>query len=190
MLSVWHSARILTAAYFVVVSRALTRPFGELSTFPAALYTRRIGRATLSMVVGGAVVAVAVVLGLIFFVLPGLFFAACFLFFIFAVGVEDRGVVGGLKRSWGLSQGNRLRLVALVFFAGLVGSVVGAVPAIFQAAGEPVVGQLVAVVINSLLFVVIYGVMAAAYLQAGGSRRGPGSAGGTASTSGALDSSW
>lgn len=59
---------LLNTVYFVTLSRALTRPVRELSSFPSELYTRRIGRATLSMLVGGAV-----------------------------VGVENHGIVGALR---------------------------------------------------------------------------------------------
>lgn len=40
------------------------------------------------MLVGGFVVGLAVIIGSIFLVLPGIFLSVCFLFFIFAVGVE------------------------------------------------------------------------------------------------------
>jgi hypothetical protein len=162
---------LLSTVYFVILSRALTRPRDALSTFPAELYTRRIGRATVSMFVGGVVVSFSVTLGLALLILPGVFLAACFLFFIFAVSVEDRGVVGALKRSWALSRGNRLRLAAVVFFAGAIGAVTGGAGSLLQLAGTPVVADLVSVVLNSVLFVVLYGIIAAAYLQVGGETR-------------------
>jgi len=160
------SARSLfTAVYFVMVARAFTRPRAELSSFPSSLYTRRIGRATLSMLVGGILVFITVIFGLVFFVLPGIFLAASFMFFIFAIGVEDRGVIGGLKRSWGLARGNRLRLGLFVFLVGILGGILGIPSAIFQAAEAPVIGDLVTAFVNSLSFTVIYGIMAAIYVQ-------------------------
>jgi hypothetical protein len=156
---------LFTPIYFVVVARAFARPRAELSSFPAPLYTRRMGRATLSMLVGGIFVSIAVVIGSVFFFLPGIFLAACFLFFIFAVGVEDRGVLGGLKRSWGLARGNRLRLGVFVFLLGVMGAIVGIPSTVFQAAGEPLIGNLITVFANSVIFVFVYGIMAAMYLQ-------------------------
>ena len=156
---------VFTALYFVLVARALVRPHSQLSSFPSELYTHRIGRATLSMFAGGVVVFFAVAIGLVFLILPGLFVAASFLFFMFAIGVEDRGALAGLGRSWELSRGNRLRLVLLAVLIGLGGAVVGAIPTLLQQAGAPVAGDLLSVVLNGTLFTFVYGIMAAAYLQ-------------------------
>lgn len=158
-------ALILSAVYFVVVSRALTRPIAELSTFPSELYTRRVGRATLSMLVGGIIVGFSVVIGMVLFILPGIFLSICYLFFIFAVGVEDRGVLSALKRSWALSRGNRLKLALLVVLAGVIGVVIGTVGTLFDLANSPVVGELISNTLSSVLFVFLYGLMASAYLQ-------------------------
>ncbi|MFC6988782.1 hypothetical protein ACFQJD_08780 [Haloplanus sp. GCM10025708] len=158
-------ALLFSAVYFVVLSRAFARPIGQLSSFPSELYTRRLGRATLTMLVVGVVVSLAVTIGFFLFFLPGLFLAACFLFVIFSVGVEDRGVVEALKRSWSLSRGNRLRLGVIVLVTGLVGSLVGALPAVLQMAGRPALGDLVSVLFNGVVFIFVYGVMASAYLQ-------------------------
>lgn len=155
----------LSSVYFVGLSRALTRPLPELSTFPASLFTRRLGRATLSMLVGGAIVMVSITIGLTFLVVPGVFLAVCFLFFIFAISVEDRGFVSALRRSWGLSRGNRLKLTVVVILSGVIGAVTGAVGTVLDLAGSPVVGDLVTNTISSVLFVLLYGIMAAAYLQ-------------------------
>jgi hypothetical protein len=158
-------AVVLSSAYFVVLSRALTRPTTELSSFPSDLYTRRMGRATLSMFVGGLVVWLVIMVGFVFLFLPGIFLAVCFLFFTFAVGVEDRGIIGALKQSWGLSRGNRLKLTALVIFAGVIGAISGIVGTVFDIAGSAIVGELIVNTINSILFVLLYGIIAAAYLQ-------------------------
>jgi hypothetical protein len=161
-------AIVLSAAYFVVLSRALTRSTVELSSFPSDLYTRRMGRATLSLFVGGLVVGPAIMIGFVLLFLPGVFLAVSFLFFTFVVGVEDRGIVGALKRSWGLSRGHRLKLAVLVFLAGVVGGVSGIVGTIFDVAGSAIVGELIVNTINSILFVLLYGIIAAAYLQVQG----------------------
>jgi hypothetical protein len=156
---------LFSGVYFVVLSRAFARPLPQLSSFPTELYTRRVGRATLSTLVGGIVVFVAVMIGFAFLFLPGLFLAACFLFFTFAVGVEDRGTISALKRSWILSKGNRLRLVTIVLIAGIIGTLVGLVPTVLQLAGASALGDLVTILTNSVLFTVVYGITAAAYLQ-------------------------
>lgn len=157
---------VLSSAYFVVLSRALTRSRGELSTFPRKIYTDRIGRATLSTIGGSVVVGLSVTIGLVLFVLPGLFLGVCFLFFLFAVGVEDRRALDALKRSWALSRGNRLKLALLVILAGVIGAVVGIVGTVFDLTNAPVIAELITNTISSVLFVFLYGIVAAAYLQA------------------------
>jgi hypothetical protein len=155
----------LSSVYFVVMARALARPLHELATFPADLLTRRLGRATLSMFLGGVVVMLSVTIGLTLFLVPGVFLAVCFLFFVFAVGVEDRGFLAALRRSWGLSQGNRLKLTVVVLLSGGVGTVTGIVGTLLDLAGSPVVADLASNAVSSVLFVFLYGIMAAAYLQ-------------------------
>ncbi|USZ69595.1 hypothetical protein NGM10_07655 [Halorussus salilacus] len=158
-------ALVLTSAYYVVLARAFVRPTSEQSALPADLYTRRIGRATLSQVVGGIFVGFAVGVGLAFLILPGLFLSVCFLFFGFAVAVEDRGILDALRRSWGLSRGNRLKLAVLVVLTGVVGAVIGVTGSVFDMANSPVVGEALVNVLGSVLYVFLYGVIAAAYLQ-------------------------
>lgn len=156
---------VCSAVYFVVLSRAFTRPRHELSTFPSKLYTTRMGRATLSMIGGGVVVGISVMVGTILFFLPGLFLSVCFLFFIFVVGVEDRRAFAALKRSWGLSKGNRWELAVIVVLTAGIGMAIGVAGSIFDMANAPVLGEVVVNTLSSVLFVFIYGLMAAAYMQ-------------------------
>ncbi|WP_049984817.1 hypothetical protein [Halobellus rufus] len=158
-------ALVATSIYFVALARALTRPTGELSTLPETLYRRRLGRATISMLLGGLVVGISVSIGLAFVLLPGIFLSACFLCFIFAVGVEDRGPISALRRSWDLSRGNRLKLSVIVVLSGVIGAVIGVVGTVFDLVGAAVLGEVLTIVIGSVLFIFLYGVMAASYLQ-------------------------
>lgn len=159
---------VAMAAYFVVLARAFTRPIEQLSTFPDEIYTRRIVRATIAMVVAGMLAFVAIMIGFALLVIPGIFLSICFMFVIFTVAVEDRGVVGSLRRSWALSRGNRLKLAVIVLLLGLLGAVIGILGFVFELAGAPLVGDLVSVLVNGLLFVVVYGILAALYLQLAG----------------------
>jgi hypothetical protein len=85
--------------------------------------------------------------------------------FTFAVGVEDRGIIGALKQSRGLSRENRLKLTALVIFAGVIGAISDIAGTVFDIAGSAIVGELIVNTINSILFVLLYGIITAAYLQ-------------------------
>lgn len=155
---------LVSSAYFVVLSRTFAQPLGRASTFPPAL-TERLGRATLVALVGGIVVSVAVTVGFALLFFPGLFLAASFLFFVFVVAVEDGGVIGSLKRSWGLARGSRLKLAVLVFFSGVFGLVLGGVTSVVGLVGEPLVADLATIALSAAFFVPYYGIIASAYLQ-------------------------
>ena len=139
-----------------------------------------MGRASLTMLVAGVVSFLAIMVGFALLFLPGLFLSACLLFVVFAVGVEDRGVIGALKRGWNLSNGNRLRLGVLVFLTGVGGALV---PGLSQLAGAAAAGDLATVGLNSVLFTFVHGIVAAAYRQLTADTAGVGGDG-TATTAG------
>jgi hypothetical protein len=151
--------------YFVVVSRAFVRPPEHLSTFSSDLYTRRIGRASLTMIVAGVIVFVSIMIGFVLLLVPGIFLSICFLFFLFAIGVEDRGVVGSLRRSWDLSRGNRLKLGVVFVLMAAIGGAVGTIGALFELIGVPAVGDVLTILVNGVLIVFLYALLAAIYLQ-------------------------
>lgn len=156
---------LVLALLFVVIARAFARPLRELSTFPSELYTRRIGRATLSMIVASIIVFVAVAVGLVLFIIPGVFFALCFLLFWYAIAVEDRGAIEALRRSWDLSRGNRLKLLfvfGVLFALGAVSALIGTVA---ELAGVPAVGDVAVIIVGSLMGLVYQGILASTYLQ-------------------------
>lgn len=183
--AVFVLALVLNAAFFVALTRGLTRPIDDLGSFPDTLYTRRIGRATLSVIGAGIVAGTAVSFGFALLVLPGIFLAVCFLFVPFEVGVENDHAGAALKRSWARSRGNRLRLVVLVILAGVIGGSIGAVGAVFDLARAAVAGDVVVNLLTTVLFVGLYGVIADAYVQLRGDHRGgAGDSGAVAPTDG------
>ncbi len=157
------AAVVFGGAVYVVGSRALSRDVSELNTLPTGLFTRRLGRATLSSLVASTVVSVLVLMGSVF-VIPGLFFTVSFLFVTFAVGVEDARALPALRRSWTLAAGNRWKLLAIVLLL-LVGNFLGsAVAAVFSLA-TPLIGQLTSLVFVSIFVVVAMGLVAEAFVQ-------------------------
>lgn len=155
---------LLSSAYFVILSRTFAQPLSEMSTFPA-MATQRLGRATAIALVGGLIVSITVMIGFILLFFPGLFFAASFLFFIFAVAVEDRGIISSLKRSWGLARGSRLKLGVLVVVSALFGGVIGGVVPLLDLAGVPVAADIVSIILTTVFFLPYYAIIASAYCQ-------------------------
>jgi hypothetical protein len=155
---------ILSSTFFVILSRTLAQSDNTLSTFPATS-TRRLGRATAIALVGGLIVSVSIMIGTIFLFLPGLFLAASFLFFIFAVSVEDLGLIESLKRSWGLARGSRIKLGLLVVISAIFGGIIGAIAPLLDLAGVPVAADIAISVLTAVFFLPYYAIIASAYRQ-------------------------
>lgn len=183
-------ALLLNAAFFVTLARGLSRPIDELGSLPEPLYTRRIGRATLSVLGAGIVAGIAVFVGFGLLIIPGIFFATCFLFVPFEIAVGDDRAGAALKRSWARSRGNRLRLTVIVILAGVIGGIIGVVGAVFDVARAAVAGDVVANLLSTVLFVGLYGIIADAYVQIrGGDNDGVGGSGTAAPADGGVASS-
>jgi hypothetical protein len=157
-------ALLLGVAVFLVTARLLTRPLSALSSLPGEAFTRRMGPAWLSGLVVSAVLAVAIPVGFVLLFVPGLFLAVSLQFAMFAVAVEDARPVDALRRSWSLAGGNRWRLFALVVLFGVIGGLGGALGSLF-AFVSPAAGQLLSLTLNSVLVVLMYGILADAFVQ-------------------------
>jgi len=158
------AALLLGIGVFLVTARLLTRDLASLSSLPSRLFTRRIGPAFLSALVVSVVLAVVIPLGFALLVIPGLFLTVSLQFALFAVAVEDAGPIGALRRSWEVASGNRWRLLALVVLFGVLGGIGGAVGSLF-AFVSPSMGQLASLVINSVLVILMYGILADSFVQ-------------------------
>lgn len=94
----------------IVAMRAFYR---DIDAVPTAEHTRRLPRTVLVTLVVSLLVSLAVMVGFVLLVIPGIFLAVSFVFAVLVVAVEDAGVLEALERSWALSSGNRIRLFVL-----------------------------------------------------------------------------
>ena len=157
-------ALLLGVCVFLVTARLLSRDLSALATLPSVLFTRRIAPAFLSALVVSVVLAVAIPLGFALLFVPGLFLTVSLQFALFAVAVEDSGPIDALRRSWALASGNRWRLLALVVLFGVLGGIGGLIGSLFSFV-SPSVGQLASLAVNSVLIVLMYGILADAFVQ-------------------------
>lgn len=121
-------------------ARLLTRTRPELSRIETDAFTRNVVFGTLSLIVAEILSGIAVGIGFVFLVVPGLFLLVSFLFTPVVVAVEDRGPIEALSRSWNLAAGNRWQLFAIgvvVFFIYFIISIPFAILSVI-----PVVGQI------------------------------------------------
>lgn len=110
------------------------------------LFTDRLGWTVLNLVAGTVLYGVAVLVGLVILVVPGVFLAVALFFFNYEVIVEGENAVDALSNSWSLTAGDRLKLFILgALFAGigLAASTVGN-PAVLP-------GRLTSVVLGAAL---------------------------------------
>jgi hypothetical protein len=149
---------------YIAATRALTRDVDSLSSLPRAVFTRRMGRAALSAIGANIVVSIAVFIGFILLVVPGIFLAVSFSLVIFAIGVEDERAIASLRRSWALASGSRWRLFALILVIAVGTSALSGVGTLLSAV-NPIAGQVASIVITGVLSVLAYGILADAYLQ-------------------------
>ena len=158
------AAVVFGAAVFFVATRLLARDLSALGSIPLSLVSHRFGWAFLSTLAVSLVLSIVIPIGLVMLLVPGIFLAVSFQFALFAIGVEDCGPIAALRRSWELATGNRWRLfglLLLVFVIGAVMSVAGTVVSLV----DPTAGQLLSVVLNSVVVVVTYGILADAFVQ-------------------------
>ena len=160
-------ALLFGVVVFLVTARLLTRDLAALSSVPGELFTRRIGYAFLSALVVSVALTVVIPLGFVLLFIPGLFLTVSLQFALFAVAVEDTGPIDALRRSWNLASGNRWRLLALVVLFGILGGIGGVVGSLFSFV-SPSAGQLASLAINSVLIIVMYGILADSFVQLGG----------------------
>jgi hypothetical protein len=167
------------AVFYIAGTRALTRDQSELDSLPSEVFTRRIGRAFISAVGANIVVSIAITIGFVLFIVPGVYLMISFLFVIFAIGVEDERATDALRRSWELASGNRWSLLALGLIVGIVTTVGSGIGSVFSVI-SPVAGQVASLALTSVFAIVSYGILADAYLQVRGEK--PGRGGGAVET--------
>ncbi|WP_379775131.1 hypothetical protein [Haloarcula pelagica] len=135
----------------------------ERETIPAAA-TERLGRTTLTAVLAAIVVNVAVGIGTVALLLPGLFLAVSFYFVRPAIALEGVGVVDALSRAWELASGNRVDLFLLLVLVWFV-SLLASIPSTVVTLVSPLAGSLVGVVVNAAVLVFGIAVATDAFLQ-------------------------
>ena len=147
----------------VVAMRAL---YSDIDRIPTTDHTRRLARTVVVMFFVSIIYGLAVGIGTILFIIPGIFLAVSLIFAQVAVVIEDAGVIEAFQRSWSLTSGNRLQLFFLgflvfvvAFVLGLVGMFVGFIP---------VIGDLVSAAVNAVMSLFSLAVLIGAYKQLAG----------------------
>ncbi|MFB6200635.1 MAG: hypothetical protein ABEI98_01345 [Halorhabdus sp.] len=116
---------VVVAVASEAVMIAGVRAFGDgaLDGVPTDLATRRIAITTLFGFVGGIVLWIAIGIGLILLLVPGVFVYVGTIFFRQEVAIADEGPLAAISASWARTKGNRWTLLAIAVVLWIVGYV-------------------------------------------------------------------
>lgn len=168
---------VLTLALFVVgivVRMGLVRTFvsEETQSLPTENFTRRLGWTVLNLVIGAIVYFLAVGIGLVLFIVPGIYIAVALFFYNYEIIIAEKGVIDAFSGSLDLTAGNRLPL----FLLGLIFAVLGAVVSNVLGTALPgasIVGSLLQTLVNAAVAIFGIAVAAQAYNQLRSAQREP-----------------
>jgi hypothetical protein len=126
----------LLAVVTILVTIGALRTFvtDETESLPRAHFTEDVLWPALNLIVGAIVFGIAVAIGFVLLVVPGLFLLVSLFFWEVFVAVEDDNFVEGFQRSWAITSGRRLRMFALgvvVLVVAVLVSIVFAIPDVF-----------------------------------------------------------
>ncbi|MFB6309184.1 MAG: hypothetical protein ABEH35_07630 [Haloarculaceae archaeon] len=117
-------ATLLVMTYWSVVA-VRTFVAEQRQRIPREFLTHRPVFAVGNLLVGGIVLTILLAVGFVLLVVPGVYMMVAFLFMTVFIAVEDDNFVTALKRSWSLTDGNRLDLFLLLLVVMALGFVVG-----------------------------------------------------------------
>jgi len=150
---------LVSEAVMIVAARAFAD--GALDGVPAPLATRRLPVATLYGFFGGLVVMLAVSVGMVLLVVPGVIVYVGTLFFRQEVAIADKGPLQAISGSWALTKGNRWLLLALALVLVVIGYVAGFVVGFVPGTA----GTVVQTVVTSAVGVFAIAVITNAYVR-------------------------
>jgi hypothetical protein len=153
------------AATSVVTVRVLATDYTD--EVPGDLLSHRLTLATVNEILARIVIWVLLTIGLLLFVLPGVFLAICFYFARPLIAIEDRNAIDAMVESWRLSKGDRFAILVLLIGAAVIYvaiTLVGTVGALALAA-LPAAGAVLSIAVSAVANVFWLSVSARAFVQ-------------------------
>ncbi|WP_136687546.1 hypothetical protein [Halorhabdus amylolytica] len=150
---------LVSEAVMIVAARVFAD--GALDGIPIDLATRRLPMATLYGFFGGLLVMIAVSVGLVLLVVPGVIVYVGTLFFRQEIAIAEKGPLQAISGSWTLTKGNRWFLLALALVLIAVGFVAGFVVGFVPGTA----GTVVHTVVTSAVGVFAIAVITNAYVR-------------------------
>jgi len=150
---------LLSEAVMIGAVRAFAS--SEHDGIPIGLVTRRLPIATLYGFLGGILLGIAVTVGLVLFIVPGIIVFIGTLFFRQEIAIADKGPVQAISGTWAVTKGHRWTLLLLIVILGAIGFAASLVPGIIP--GN--VGLVVSAIVTSVMSVFSIAVVTDAYVR-------------------------
>lgn len=152
-------------SFALIVAGLRTFVTDETRALPGTHFTRRLGWVLVNYVVGYVIFMVALWIGFILLVVPGLFLLVSLYFWYALVAVEDQNFWTAFRNSWSLTKGSRWSLLGLGVVVMVVGTVVYGVLFFVAFATSPWVALVAYAVLGALFAVFSVATTARAYVQ-------------------------
>lgn len=168
--ALWAAISFIAFIGTVWLSMAIIRSFAnrETETLNTDYFKRNAVLTLLNLIIGGLAFGLAVFLGLIFLIIPGVFLAVSLIFWNVYVAAEDQNFIEGFRNSWDLARGNRIELFLLGLVVVVIGLVVGIafeIPTTLLGFLSPTIGALLSQVVNAFTTVFGLATLVSAYNQ-------------------------
>ncbi|KAA9398898.1 hypothetical protein Har1130_11870 [Haloarcula sp. CBA1130] len=127
---------------------------------------RRLGKTVAVAIVAGIFTTIAVGIGLVLLIIPGLVFALLFFFVRQEIALNDSGIIESISNSVGIVTDNLLATFVLAIVLAVLGIVLGGAFSLLPISLPPMVLTTVSTVLSSVVGVFSIAVTTVAYLQA------------------------
>lgn len=157
---------LLYLVSFVFMAGALrTFVTDNTQTLPGRHFTRNLGWMLLNLIVGFVVFYVAVWIGFLLLVVPGVFLLVSLFFWFVLVVVEDANFYEAFKDSWAMTRGNRWTLLGIGLIVTVAGWLLMGVPMAISFALPPPVALVLVGIAASIYGVFSLATTARVYVQ-------------------------
>ncbi|SDY14729.1 hypothetical protein [Halobellus clavatus] len=143
---------------------------GHTRTIPAEFYTRNIPYVLVNSIIGSLAFGLAIFVGSILFVVPGIIAYVAFIFTLLYIAAEDQSFIAAFRSSWNVTRGNWLRLFGLlvVVFLGITivpGVLSALTSAVFTTTLGPALATLASGTLTLPFSLLLLGILAEAFTQ-------------------------
>lgn len=147
----------------IVAFRTLAHNASELGSIPDGVADGLL-KPSVFLVIAGIVQGIAVFVGFIALIIPGIFIMVSLIFTQVYIAVEDEGPFEALSSSWSLAKGERFPLFGLGVILFVISLLLSIPSAIVQFI-SPTAGTVLSYVVTGFVSVFSWGVLVAAYQQ-------------------------